>query len=220
MLRTLILCAMLCAAPANAGLFGSAEFARSEGGPLDRWRAMTAREAADRCGPVEIAFRPFEDLAPGDGRPSRPVTCGGRPALNARALVAKLSHETPAAQLATVNAAVNRVAYVEDRANYGADDYWASIDEFLARGGDCEDFATAKYMLLRRAGVPAEAMRVVVVRDIELGSSHAVLAVTIGGEAYVLDNQAADVKPASAVARYRPVYSINETGWWLHMPQS
>ena len=133
--------------------------------------------------------------------------------LSVRAIAARV------AQLSTVNGAVNRLPYIEDRANYGVDDYWAAPDEFFARGGDCEDFAIAKYVLLRRAGVAAEAMRVVIVHDLALSAAHAILAVTLAGKTYILDNQDADVRPASAVAwRYQPVYSINETGWWLHMP--
>ena len=74
-------------------------------------------------------------------------------------------------------------------------------------------------MLLRRAGVAAGDMRVVVVRDTDLGTSHAILAVNVDGADYILDNQIPEVRLASAVRRYQPVYSINETGWWLHMPR-
>lgn len=220
MLRRLILVALLCAAPARAGLFGTAEYRRDAGEPTANWNAMMAREAQPGCAPVRVAAAgPFPDVSPGGYAPAHQVSGCGRPKLDSGRLVAVLAHEGGLARLATVNRAVNRVPYVEDRANYGVDDYWASLDEFLTRGGDCEDYAIAKYMLLRRAGVAAGAMRVVVVRDLALSASHAILAVTIAGRAYILDNQAADVKPASAVARYQPVYSINETGWWLHMPQ-
>ena len=40
----------------------------------------------------------------------------------------------------------------------------------------------------------------------------------VEGEALVLDNQIAEVVPAESVDHYRPYYSINETGWWLHDP--
>ncbi len=219
MLRTILLSALLLAAPVKAGLFGSAEYARESGPPSDSWRAMMARTAAPGCAPVETAMRPFPDVAPAGYAPLRQISGCGHQAFDAWRLVARLSAEALPARLIEVNAAVNRVTYIEDRANYGVEDYWASLDQFLARGGDCEDFAIAKYMLLRRSGVPAEAMRVVVVRDVALATSHAILAVTVAGKAYILDNQAPSVKPAAEVVRYQPVYSINETGWWLHMPQ-
>ena len=220
MLKLVLLSALLLAAPAEAGLFGSVEYRRDAGAPLDTWRAMAARQTRDGCAPVEVAMRPFDDVAPAGYAPLRQISGCGRVALDAARLVARLARQPLVARLATVNAAINLIPYVEDRANYGVDDYWAGLDEFLGRGGDCEDYAIAKYMLLRRTGVPASAMRVVVVRDMALATSHAVLAVTVGDETDILDNQTAEVKPASAVARYRPVYSINETGWWLHMPQN
>jgi predicted transglutaminase-like cysteine proteinase len=213
------LAAMLLAAPAHAGLFGSAEYRRDSGEPTANWRAMMARAETSVCAPVMVvAARPFRDVAPGGVPVLTPSSGCGKPAFDAKALVALLANQTPVAQLDTVNAVVNRVPYVEDRVNYGTEDYWATPAEFIARGGDCEDYAIAKYMLLRRAGVPADAMRVAVVRDLALGTSHAILAVEAGGTTWILDNQAVDVKPADAVTRYQPVYSINENGWWLHMP--
>ena len=44
-----------------------------------------------------------------------------------------------------VNAYVNGFAYIEDNNNWNKSDYWATPAEFFARGGDCEDFAFAKY---------------------------------------------------------------------------
>jgi hypothetical protein len=32
-----------------------------------------------------------------------------------------------------------------------------------------------------------------------------------------LDNQYKEVKTVSGFDRYRPVYSINRTGWWRHV---
>lgn len=221
MLKRLILAALLCAAPANAALFGTAEYRRDGGEPLMKWQAMMHRAPAPGCTPVRVAdAQPFPDVAPSAGTPVLAVlTDCSHPKLDAAKVVAAALHEAPAARLATVNSAVNQLPYIEDRVNYGVDDYWAAPDEFFARGGDCEDFAIAKYVLLRRAGVPAESMRVVIVRDMALSTAHAILAVTVSGKTFILDNQDASVRPASAVAwRYQPVYSINETGWWLHMP--
>ena len=128
--------------------------------------------------------------------------------------VSKLTVE----DLRSVNTAVNRTPYVADADNYGVDDYWASPDEFAARGGDCEDYAIAKYALLKARGLSANQMRIVIVRDLELNTAHAVLSVNLGGVHYILDNQSSDVRRDTDVTRYRPVYSLNEAGWWLHMP--
>lgn len=211
---------LLLAAPARAGLFGSVEHARASQDAFGNWTAMMARQPAGECTRVETAARPFADVAPGGVSPLRKRAAEAcRPGrIDPARLVRAAKRAAPLERLRMVNAAVNRVAYVEDSENYGAADYWATPDEFMARGGDCEDYAIAKYMLLKRAGVPVDAMRVVVVQDLALSTSHALLSVRLGGVDYILDNQAKAVLPEAEVARYRPVYSINETGWWLHMP--
>lgn len=206
------------AAPARAGLFGSAEYPRASQDAFGNWTAMMTRRSASDCAHVETASRPFADVAPGGVSPLRRSGACRPDKLDTAKLVAAAKRAPLLERLRRVNRAVNRVAYIEDEANYGAADYWATPEEFLARGGDCEDYAIAKYMLLKHAGVPAGSMRVVVVQDLSLGTSHALLSIKLDGTDYILDNQSPSVLPATEVARYRPVYSINETGWWLHMP--
>jgi predicted transglutaminase-like cysteine proteinase len=94
--------------------------------------------------------------------------------------------------------------------------YWESPFEFMRYGGQCQDYAIAKYLLLRAAGVPADAMRMVVLRDAAISLDHAVLAVYVNGEPLLLDNLRGDIVPARNVSYYHPYYSINENGWWSH----
>lgn len=115
-----------------------------------------------------------------------------------------------------VNNLMNARPYVEDSRNYGKSDYWATPVEFLQRGGDCEDYAIAKYASLRALGVPAEQMRIAIVLDKRLGIHHAILIVYDKGHAYVLDNQDKAVRELANVTRYKPIYSINQKSWWLH----
>ncbi len=131
-----------------------------------------------------------------------------------RAFVAAAARVDGRARLAAVNDAVNGRRYVVDAVNWGRGDYWASPIEFLRKSGDCEDFALAKYMALRALGVPARDMRVVVLDDLRLGITHAVLAVRLDGAFHVLDNQLPGIVPAAAIAHYRPIYAVNEDGWW------
>jgi predicted transglutaminase-like cysteine proteinase len=118
------------------------------------------------------------------------------------------------ALLDAVNAAVNGRRYVTDAVNWGQGDYWASPLEFLRRSGDCEDFAVAKYLALRERGVPADDLRIVVLDDLQLGVTHAILAVRRDAAFYVLDNQQPDILPAATIAHYAPIYAVNEQGWW------
>jgi predicted transglutaminase-like cysteine proteinase len=80
-----------------------------------------------------------------------------------------------------------------------------------------QDYAIAKYELLRQAGVPASAMRMVVLRDTAIGRDHAVLVVYVDGVPLVLDILDPAIVPAAAGMPYRPYYSINENAWWYHL---
>lgn len=119
-------------------------------------------------------------------------------------------------QLSAVNSWANKRPYVEDWAKWGIPDYWETPKEFLAQGGDCEDFAIIKYFTLVALGVNPDDMRISIVYDENLEIYHAVLAVRQeNGSPLVLDNQAKDVIPMSMVPQYRLIYSLNERGWWL-----
>jgi predicted transglutaminase-like cysteine proteinase len=131
-------------------------------------------------------------------------------------LVATLHGRSRMAQLKLINSAVNRHRYVEDYVNWQSDDYWETPLQFLDRSGDCEDFAIAKYLALRTAGLPAEDMRIVIVRDQARHRMHAILAVYIRGRVLILDSLYDAIVETDAIDHYEPVYSINEEGWWLH----
>jgi len=115
-----------------------------------------------------------------------------------------------------VNALVNKTEYIEDANNYGQSDYWATPIEFFTRGGDCEDFAIAKYVSLRALGVPESRMRIAIVQDLKKNIPHAILIVYTDEGAMVLDNQNKRALDASSISHYKPIFSINRTAWWLH----
>ncbi|WP_291441329.1 transglutaminase-like cysteine peptidase [Desulfovibrio sp.] len=116
-----------------------------------------------------------------------------------------------------VNSFWNTWPYKEDLANWGVEDYWAIPAEFLKKSGDCEDYAIVKYFTLKELGIPAENMRIVVVRDTLRNLAHAVLAVYLNGDAYILDNLSNTVLSHSKIRQYSPQYSVNESGRWAHL---
>ena len=118
--------------------------------------------------------------------------------------------------LDAVNHYMNKTPYIVDPVNWGLPDYWATPDEFFLKDGDCEDYAISKYVTLKRLGVDPNSMRLVILQDENLKIAHAVLAVEYDGDYYILDNQINSVMPDDKILHYRPVYSINESGWWLH----
>lgn len=120
-----------------------------------------------------------------------------------------------------VNSFMNQKKYIVDNKNWGKSDYWATPIEFMQRGGDCEDFAIAKYTALRALGVPENRMRVVIVRDQKKNMAHAVLTVYTERGPMILDNQIKTMKSANSISHYKPIFSINREAWWLHTtPQS
>lgn len=119
-------------------------------------------------------------------------------------------------QVRAVNDYVNQVRYVEDSVNWGKSDYWATPIEFFSRGGDCEDYAIAKYASLRALGFSTDQLRIAVVQDKIKNIPHAVLIVYTEEGTYVLDNQNRRAEQVQNVTRYKPVYSINSSSWWLH----
>jgi predicted transglutaminase-like cysteine proteinase len=87
----------------------------------------------------------------------------------------------------------------------------------MKRGGDCDDYSIAKYISLKRLGVPESNMRIIILQDNNLGGiMHAVLEVKVGGKPYLLDNQAKAVTAEEDIFHYRPIYAINRTAWWTY----
>ena len=114
-----------------------------------------------------------------------------------------------------VNRLVNENRYIVDKRNWGKSDYWATPVEFLKRGGDCEDFAIAKYTALRSLGFPEERLRVAIVQDTVKNIPHAVLVAYTDEGAFILDNQIKSLVDAERKGRYKPIFSINRQAWWL-----
>ena len=127
-------------------------------------------------------------------------------------------------QLEIVNRYINRHRhYRRDRRNQAAASWgdeavfsqWSTLLEFLQRGGDCEDYATAKYTVLRLLGYSADTLRIVVVYDRKTREYHAVVAVhDEQGNTRLLDidNRIYGRKPTA----YRYVYAVNENSIWDH----
>lgn len=146
-----------------------------------------------------------------------PERCPNREVSELLAETATLSRREPYQILAAVNGLVNRSPYRSDLENFHTDEYWASPLEFLTFSGDCEDFAIFKYALLRHLGLPAESLRVVLLRRKSDGVGHAVLAAYLDDKVYILDSANPQVRPQSEVTSYTAVFSFNETSRWAHI---
>lgn len=122
------------------------------------------------------------------------------------------------ATLDRVNHFFNKLQFIGDLVHWGQEDYWATPMEFLASGGgDCEDFAIAKFFTLRELGFPEEQLTLTYVKALRLNQAHMVLTyyATPGAEPLVLDSLQEGISPSSQRPDLLPVYSLNGTGLWL-----
>jgi len=121
-------------------------------------------------------------------------------------------------QIKRVNSYANEKKYILDIENYGIADYWAAPKEFLINSGDCEDYAIIKMLSMKWLGYDIDMMRVVVVQDTNLRIPHAVMAIENDNDILILDNQIDEVISHADIFHYVPVYSVNESHWWMHVP--
>ena len=188
---------------ATRGIFGFDEVRLGKSEVFRKWSTALQRHSTNRVSNTLLCAKGILSLC----RSEDMVSDFDSGLLNVR----QSSQHLPA-----VNQLVNRVSYVEDWANYRERDYWAAPGEFFGNGGDCEDYAIAKYLLLRELGVDPDSMRIVVVMDQFRDTAHAVLAIYAGNDIFILDNLSRVIEPHDLVDQYVPVYSLNENHAWLH----
>ncbi|MEQ9452418.1 MAG: transglutaminase-like cysteine peptidase [Pseudomonadales bacterium] len=92
---------------------------------------------------------------------------------------------------------------------------WMTLMDFLTRGGDCEDYASSKYFMLRELGLAADDMRVVVTYSRELRGYHAVLAVRLADDSVWLLDSDNRIRKSSHYG-YRYIFALNEHSIWDH----
>ena len=136
-----------------------------------------------------------------------------------------LNHAPASTQvtLGKINTFFNQVPYYRDIVHWRVEDYWATPVEMLGSfGGDCEDYAVAKYLSLKDLGIPIDRLRITYVRALELNETHMVLAYypTADSEPWILDNLIGEVRLASQRPDLEPVFSFNDDDMWLASGQS
>ena len=106
----------------------------------------------------------------------------------------------------SINDQVNR--QIKPKADKGGD-VWS----ISSTTGDCDDYVMTKRHRLIRAGIPASALRIAVVRT-SWGEGHAVLLVKTSSGEYVLDNiRKSIVSRGASGYRYLNISSADPTRW-------
>jgi predicted transglutaminase-like cysteine proteinase len=179
------------------GLFAST---LSWGGVREKWRGVE-RKLGDEG--VQLA------LCDGDRE-----RCVSPAALQLLAIVDKSRAREGRARLGEINRAINlAIRPMSDLAQHGEIDVWSSpLVTFTSGAGDCEDYAIAKFVALRLAGVSSDDLRIVIMHDTIHDEDHAVAAARLDGHWLTLDNRRMAMVEDAYVRNYQPLFVIDQYG--------
>jgi len=138
--------------------------------------------------------------------------CVSPAALQLLAIVDNARARDGRARLGEINRAINlAIRPMSDMAQYGQIDVWSSPLVTLTTGaGDCEDYAIAKFVALRLAGMSPDDLRIVVLRDTINGEGHAVAMARLDQHWLTLDNRRMAMVEDTDVRNIRPLFVIDE----------
>lgn len=124
-------------------------------------------------------------------------------------------------KLKIANTYINQLRFVDDIVHWGKKDYWATPVETLAsNGGDCEDFAIAKYYTLSKLGMSEQCLSLSYVRVKGYNKPHMVLVYQCFEEdsAIVLDNLNPRLLSQKERRDLTTIYSFNAKNMWIMRP--
>ena len=133
------------------------------------------------------------------------------------AIIAKNYHAPIGTKLEVTNSWVNNLPWIADNKKYHANDYWATpLETITTFGGDCEDMAISKFVMLRHMGVPSSKLRLAYVRVKRTGEAHMILLYIENSqkpvgqrEVKVLDNYVQTIKTGAERTDLVAIYSVD-----------
>jgi predicted transglutaminase-like cysteine proteinase len=185
--------------PAPAEPFGLRVESVTTGGVLNKWNGVVADIRAE--GEILANCRIDAQHCPPPARKFLNVIAEGR------AHVGR-------ARIGVINRAINlAIRPMSDLAQWGVLDRWSAPLATLTTGrGDCEDYAIAKYVALREAGVAESELRLIIVRDLGNGEDHAVVTAHVDDKWIVLDNRRLTMIEDVAMSRVLPLFAFDQQG--------
>ncbi len=137
-----------------------------------------------------------------------------RAARNFLAIVTQGRAQAGRARVGVINRAINMaIEPMNDMGQWGVPDRWSPPLETFATGrGDCKDYAIAKYVALMAAGVPAQDVKLIIVRNTAANEDHAVVAVRDSGEWTILDNRWLTLVKDVEMPKIIPEFVLDDDG--------
>jgi predicted transglutaminase-like cysteine proteinase len=184
----------------SAEPFGLFATKLSGGGLSDKWTGVERKLEDDM---VQLA------LCDGDRE-----RCVSPAALRFLAIVDSARAKEGRARFGELNRAINfAIRPMSDLAQHGQIDVWSSpLETFATGAGDCEDYAIAKYVALRMAGISPEDIRLVVLRDQMHGEDHALIFARLDGHWLSLDNRRLLMVEDVDIRNHKPLFVLDDRG--------
>jgi predicted transglutaminase-like cysteine proteinase len=183
--------------------FGMVEFAAPDGMNKDKWRQVKADILSEL--PKLAKCQANLDQCTSTNRKFAEV-------------VKEAASQEDLAKIALINAVINAlIDYEPDRSQWGVADQWTAPfvnkkGAFETGHGDCEDYALAKYVALRQAGVRSEDVRMALVHDNAVRADHAVLVVRYDKRWLILDNRWDKLVEDKELRQLKPLAIIDADG--------
>lgn len=195
------------AAPARAAQpFGAySEIALRSGQGFPKWQAIQ-QPLAEQAAAVQSC------LSTGN--------CGSAAAAKIAHRLADLVALQPLEQAEAVHRMMNARPYKDDLSQFGRSDYWQTPFAFWRDGGDCEDYAIAKYLALRVLGFSEAELRLTIMTSRARRQVHAVLLVAVGADWYVADNLKRGLRRLDGYDGWKPEFSVSDAGAWRYVARS
>lgn len=130
------------------------------------------------------------------------------------ALSAEGATRSGRARVGLINRAVDvAIRPVSDEVQWGIADRWSAPIETIRSGrGDCEDYAIVKYLALLEAGISADDVKIVIVRNAFPNEDHAMAAVRVDNQWLILDNRTLTLVRDTDLTRATPEFVLDGGG--------
>ena len=182
----------------SAKLFGLDTEPVANGAFLDKWR----RVEADIIKDLEVVAQ-----------------CqAGKPCPAAAQRLISLSLEgygrSGRARVGMLNRAVDlAIIPVSDETQWGVPDHWSEpLETLQSNSGDCEDYAIVKYAALLAAGLPKDAVKIVVLKNRLPNEDHAVVEARVDHQWLILDNRTMTLVRDTDITRAGPEFALDDHG--------